>query len=268
MKANRLTAGRRRGFTLIEVALSVGIIGLAVLSLVGILGSTFQQVDEVMQTNRALACATKLVGALDNPRTIVSLQASDNTGTTSATVKYIHQDIAALDPTPATPATNFELVYRLMSAGLLTADKAVWLYVYERKVVVATDDFGVSAGTTTYNLWSNPSVMEVASASANCSNQFSAFAASARNVVGTPIRVRLRLSNLMVGQRHLIDTTTGEPSATTWTAASTLPASSDTYALAYLPLVAEFYAHDFSTDFNATTREDIPLLVQTIIVSR
>ena len=50
---------RRPGFSLIEVTLAIGILGMAILSLVGILGSTFQQVDEIMQTNRALSGVTR-----------------------------------------------------------------------------------------------------------------------------------------------------------------------------------------------------------------
>ena len=55
---------------------AIGIVGVAILSLVGILGSTFQQVDEIMQTNRALSGVTRLIGALDNPRSIVYLDAA------------------------------------------------------------------------------------------------------------------------------------------------------------------------------------------------
>ena len=208
-----------------------------------------------MQTNRALACATKLVGALDNPRSIVSLQSSDNAATTSGTSKYLHEDFVPLESS----ISNFDLVYRLMAKP---ADNTIWLYVYERKVVVATQDFG-----TAYNLSSNPSVMEVVSAQVNCNDEFSAFAANARNVVGVPIRVRLRLSKkLMTGQRYLISAATGEPDAANPYSGQNLPADVNTYALAYLPLVAEFYAHDFSTDFK--TRVEVPLLVQNIIVSR
>ena len=58
------TPSSRPGFSLIEVTLAIGIVGVAILSLVGILGSTFQQVDDIMQTNRALAGVSRLVGEL------------------------------------------------------------------------------------------------------------------------------------------------------------------------------------------------------------
>ena len=70
------TPSSRPGFSLIEVTLAIGIVGVAILSLVGILGSTFQQVDDIMQTNRALAGVSRLVGALDNPRSIVYVDAT------------------------------------------------------------------------------------------------------------------------------------------------------------------------------------------------
>ena len=72
---------RRRGFSLIEVTLAIGILGLAILSLVGILSATFSQVSEIMETNRALAGVTRLIGALDNPRTIVHIGAGDTAST-------------------------------------------------------------------------------------------------------------------------------------------------------------------------------------------
>ncbi|MEY4799208.1 MAG: hypothetical protein RI978_1509, partial [Verrucomicrobiota bacterium] len=98
---------RRSGFSLIEVTLAIGILGMAILSLVGILGSTFQQVDEIMQTNRALSGVTRLIGALDNPRSIVYLDASADSN--PANTKYIHQGLQSkLDPFVAIPASNFE----------------------------------------------------------------------------------------------------------------------------------------------------------------
>lgn len=256
---------RRRGFSLVEVTLAVGIIGLAILSLVGILGSTFQQVDDIMQTNRALAGVTRLIGALDNPRSIVYHQTGDTTGVV-VPYKYIHESYTpTLDPNAATvPASNFDLAYRLLrGAKDNTAANAVWLYVYERKLVVATADF-----TTTYNVYSNPSVMEVASAQANGDN-FTPIGASARNVVGSPMRVRLSLSKLLNGQRTEIDAATGEPKLTQFVpGTTTLPTDPNLYALAYLPVVAEFFPHDYTDSTVFKNREETPLLVQNIIISR
>jgi type II secretory pathway pseudopilin PulG len=255
---------RRSGFSLIEVTLAIGILGMAILSLVGILGSTFQQVDEIMQTNRALSGVTRLIGALDNPRSIVYLDASADSN--PANTKYIHQGLQSkLDPVVAIPASNFEIAYRLLGPAS-TTNTAVWLYVYDRKMVIAVADAQAGA-TVTYNLYSNPSAMEVASCVGNADN-FSPIAANTRNVVGTPMRVRLTLSKLLVGQRYQIDTVTGEPSVAKWTPGTALPVDPNLYALAYLPVVAEFFPHDYvdSTIFKA--REETPLLVQNIIISR
>lgn len=257
-------SSRRAGFSLIEVTLAIGILGMAILSLVGILGSTFQQVDEIMQTNRALAGVTRLIGALDNPRSIVYLDASADSN--PANTKYIHQGLQAkLDPVAAIPASNFEIAYRLL-APANTASNAVWLYVYDRKMVIAVADAQPGA-TVTYNLYSNPSSMEVASCAGNSDN-FTAVAGNTRNVVGTPMRVRLTLSKLLVGQRYQIDTVTGEPSVAKWSPGTALPVDPNLYALAYLPVVAEFFPHDYvdSTIFKA--REETPILVQNIIISR
>ena len=253
----------RRGFSLVEVTLAIGIVGVAILSLVGILGSTFQQVDDIMQTNRALSGVTRLVAALDNPRSVIYHQAGDVAGM-AANSTYLHQGIPALDPDPiALPASNFDLAYRLL-VGAKNTDAAVWLYVYERKIVIATSDFSGTA----YNLSSNPSVMEVASADGNGKN-FTAMGASARNVIGSPMRVRLTLSKLLNGQRVLINAN-GEPDPNSKyvPGITDLPPKPEDYALAYLPVVAEFFPHDF-TDFNDFKNSGkAPILIQNIVISR
>ena len=200
---------------------------------------------------------------MDSPRSIIYHQSGDTTGL-AANSQYIQQGITALDPNPTTqPAPNFDIAYRLLSQAKNT-DAAVWLYVYERKVVTATSDFS----GTTYALSSNPSIMEVASADGNGKN-FTAIGASARNVIGTPMRVRLTISKLLNGQRYQINATTGEPDAATFTPGSSdLPAAPSDYALAYLPVVAEFFPHDYTNFDVFKTRSDKPILVQNIIISR
>lgn len=253
----------RPGFSLVEVTLAIGIVGVAILSLVGILGSTFQQVDDIMQTNRALSGVTRLISALDSPRSIIYHQVGDVNGMTANT-QYLQQGIPALDPTPATaPASNFDIVYRLLSGAKdNSAANAVWLYVYERKLVTATSDFS----GTDYNLSANPSVMEVACARGN-GDDFTPQGASARNVVGSPMRVRLSLSKLLVGQRTLIDST-GEPAIIKFTAGASLDPDPNRYALAYLPIVVEFFSHDYSSAAAFKTRGETPVLVQNIVISR
>ncbi|MEY5005883.1 MAG: hypothetical protein RI969_971 [Verrucomicrobiota bacterium] len=262
MNLPRRAYAGRPGFSLVEVTLAIGIVGVAMLSLVGILGSTFQQVDDIMQTNRALSGASRLVAALDSPRSIVFHQSADVGGLASTTL-YIQQGRTTLDPLPAAPASNFDIAYRLL-AGAKNTDTAVWLYVYERKVVTATSDFS----DPTYNLSSNPSIIEVAWADGN-GNNFTAVGASARNVVGTPIRVRLTISKLLNGQRFRIINTTGEPDSKPFVpGVDDLPLLPSEYPLAYLPVVAEFFPHDY-TDFNEfKARGDKPLLVQNIVISR
>jgi type II secretory pathway pseudopilin PulG len=261
MNNNLHRSSERSGFSLVEVTLAIGIVGMAILSLVGILGSTFQQVDDIMQTNRALAGVTRLVGALDNPRSIIYMD--DSAATTNT--KYIHQAKPELDPTPTTmPASNFEIAYRFLSKANNTKN-AVWLYVYERKVLSGTDEVSASAGSTpTYNINGNPSVMEVAFSS---SGNFTPVQAAARNVVGVPMRVRVSLSKLLIGQRFAVDATNLEPTSATWTGSETLP-DVYLYPLAYLPLVVEFFPHDYADSTIFKAREETPILVQNIVISR
>lgn len=258
-------ARRRGGFSLIEVTLAIGIVGIAILSLVGILGSTFQQVDDIMQTNRALSGVTRLVSALDNPRGIIWLNSA-----TPANTLYVHQGNTALDPVPAAPASNFDIAYRMLAgASDTTGGRAVWLYVYERKLVTAVADAQPGAVGLTYNLHSNPAIMEVSSTAGSANaDEFTIAMASSRNVVGTPMRVRLTLSKLLIGQRVIINPTNGEPDPARYVVGSALPNDPNQYALAYLPVVAEFFPHDFSAPSEFKNREETPLLVQNIVISR
>ncbi|MEN9653521.1 MAG: hypothetical protein RL303_1241 [Verrucomicrobiota bacterium] len=259
----------RRGFSLVEVTLAIGIVSVAILSLVGILGSTFQQVDDIMQTNRALAAAGRVMGALDNPRTIVYLNAT-NEGVPQNT-RYLLDAPGGFDGGNVN-STNFDIAYRLLrnSLGPRTAT-TVWLYAYERKVVGTEND---KKGDNDYALFSNSSMMEVAYC---LGSNLRVAAAGGRNIVGSPLRVRVTLSKLLVGQRVTIDPTTleptaarvPEPSASTgaWSS-SPLPALPGDYALAYLPVVLEFFPHDYTTFSVFNVREETPLLVQTYIISR
>ncbi len=265
MNTMRSSPSSRRGFSLVEVTLAIGIVGIAIMSLVGILGSTFQQVDDIMQTNRALAGVTRLVGALENPRSIIYLTAAADTTATNTT--YLQQGITTLDPDSANPASNFDIAYRLLAGAKDNGATAVWLYVYERKVVLATSDAQVAGGNIQYNLTSNPSVMEVASCRGNNDN-FSPLAAGTRNVVGSPMRVRLSLSKLLVGQRYMLDVATGEPNSARWATGIDLPVDPRRYALAYLPVVAEFFPHDYVDSAVFKVREESALLVQNIVISR
>ena len=265
MNPPRNPSSVRPGFSLVEVTLAIGIVGVAILSLVGILGSTFQQVDEIMQTNRALSGVTRLIGALDNPRSIVYLDAAGEKVPNNS--KYLMDAGLALDG--GNPSvSNFDIAYRLLQGARDNGDNAVWLYVYERKIVSFDND---KTGANAYALFSNPSMIEVA----YCDGKnLSLDAFSGRNIIGTPMRVRLSLSKLLVGQRATINTTTFEPETTKVAAppwgTSPIPLQPSAYALAYLPIVAEFFSHDYSpyVSFKEKSKSETPLLVQNIVISR
>ena len=269
MNSPRNPPSVRPGFSLVEVTLAIGIVGVAILSLVGILGSTFQQVDEIMQTNRALSGVTRLIGALDNPRSIVFVDSTSEQSPQNS--KYLLEapvaDTSGVDLTAGNPAaSNFDIVYRLLQKARDNGDNAVWLYVYERKIVAPDSD---KTGDTAFALFSNPSMMEVALSSGK---DLTIKAAFGRNIIGTPMRVRLSLSKLLVGQRTEIDSATFEPKTTKVAAApwasSPLPVQPSAYALAYLPVVAEFFPHDYSPYTSYKTKTETPLLVQNIVISR
>lgn len=254
---------RRRGFTLVEVILAVGVVGIAIASLVGILATTFQQVDDIMQTNRALTAAQGLVAGLDNPRSVLrDLTVSGGLSHNNTASFYLPSRSGIDNATGDAP--NFDLAYNLLK-GATSVDNAVWLYVYERKMVTAIAESVVASGGTNYNLNANPALVEVVSMA---NETFPPDLAQARNVIGAPMRVRLTVSRLLVGQRVNLDAATGEPTAATWAVGTALPTSPDGYALAYLPVVAEFFPHDYTPPATFKDREETPVLTQTIIINR
>lgn len=256
---------RRAGFTLVEVILAVGVIGIAIASLVGILTTTFQQVDDVMRTNRALTAAQGLVTGLDNPRSILrNLTAPASGISVNNTAAFYLPSATGID-TAAGDAPNFDLAYNLLK-NATNADTAVWLFVYERKLVVAAAEIqGSSATVPMYNLNANPAITEVVRME---SEAFDPVLSQSRGLIGAPMRVRLTLSRLLVGQRVNLDPTSGEPTAAVYAAGAALPASADNYALAHLPIVAEFFAHDYTLPGVYKNAEVQPILTQTIILNR
>ena len=97
----------------------------------------------------------------------------------------------------------------------------------------------------------------------------STFDGSARNVIGAPLRVRLSLSKLLNGQRFRINPTTNEPTDDKYRAGvDDLPNDPNLYPLAYLPVVAEFFPHDFTEAAVFSGASFDPILVQNIVISR
>jgi type II secretory pathway pseudopilin PulG len=66
----RATTRRRRAFTLIEVIISVGILSLAILTLIGLFGAVFRQIEDVVRLNRAINVVKAIDAALSNPKII------------------------------------------------------------------------------------------------------------------------------------------------------------------------------------------------------
>jgi len=138
----------------------------------------------------------------------------------AANTRFLHQGNATIDPAPG-GAPNFDLAYRLLSQATTPAN-AVWLYVYDRRSVGPDRASRVSGGNETFDITSNPSSMEVAFVS---DGNFTPDMAAQRNVIGAPMRVRLTLSRLLVGQRTAVDVLTSEPAAARYALGAALPST-------------------------------------------
>ena len=65
----------RKGFSLVEVLLALAVLGMAILTIVGLLNAAFASVSSNLQTSQALAVYTRIDRAFSNVREFV-----DNSG--------------------------------------------------------------------------------------------------------------------------------------------------------------------------------------------
>lgn len=225
----------RRGFSLIEVILALGVVSASVLALIGILGSTFTSAREIALQHRAINAVTQLDGAFQSASGIVGLTAG----------------------TPADPA--FDRIYKTLAAqGALNGSKFVDIFVYQkmddRSPAVPVVFMPSTAGRFT--------IEETKTAQHEGIDTSSVF------------RMRVRLSLLMKGKLYQLNQSSFEPVQTAWSVGTSLPGTPDEYALAYLPLSVEIFPHDFSGSTDPGNDPDVtkelvrPILTQTVVINR
>lgn len=226
----------RRGFSLIEVVLALGVVSASVLALIGILGSTFSSAREIALQHRAINAVTQLDGAFQSASGILDLPLGN----------------------PGDPA--FDRIYKALSdKGALDGNKFVDIFVYQRN-----DDRSPAVPVVYMPASGQFKIEEAKSDSKHAGIDTS-----------TVFRMRVRLSLLMTGKLYKLDTSTYEASPSiTWNPGTPLPKTSDEYALAYLPLSIEIFPHDFSEGTDPGPNTDVtkelvkPILTQTVVINR
>jgi Tfp pilus assembly protein PilV len=221
-----VSSKKQKGFSLVEVILAVGMLAVAILVLVGLVGAAFTQLESIIQTNRALAVVSAVNASLDAPELVGGARIPNATNTN-------------------TP--KFKAVYDFVKTAV--DGQKVILYHFNTEI-------NNSAG--------GKSIIAVVYRSA--SGTFTKAEYDEQNGVGPVFRVEMSISKLLENNRIEFDESTAAPTDAIYTGGP-IPSNVNFYALAFIPLYLEIYAHDFggSADQAALVQ---PILSQNIIINR
>lgn len=223
-----VSSSRRKAFSLVEVILAVGVLSMALLALVGLLGSSFQQVNNVVDTNRALSVVNYMTAAFDNPELIGGTEKIPGVQDKSQPV--------------------FNALYAELSQAV--EDKRKTFYCFTRY----TDPDKPEKGVLTVIVKMAGDKIDRAFYDEN-------------NGVGSVFRIEASVSNILEGQRIVLDSATYEPREDVYSGGALPPV--ETYALAYLPVLLEIYPHDIDLDITLAQQRDMkPILSQNVVINR
>ncbi len=234
LKKALLRRRSRKGFSLVEVLLALAVLGLAILTIVGLLNAAFESVSQNLQTSQALNVYSRVDRAMQN-----ITEFTDSSGST----KY---------PQTSLEKTQFEYVYDLVRSktGQSWSD-ALFIVCYNRRL--NPDDEQAPQLAMQIILAESEADLPTKSDLDNLDFE------------GNVYLVRVFISPQLSGQRTTMDSN-GEMLNTTYSVGGSLPASADTYALAYLPLTVEIYP--YSVGASQQSESQIPILSQMLVVPR
>jgi type II secretory pathway pseudopilin PulG len=220
---------RRKGFSLVEVILSIGVLSLAILTLVGLVGATFLQVENIVRTNRALS----VVGAFDAVLQTPTLIAGK--GVPNASKEKV---------------AKFDIIYDLFQK---VVGAEVETFFYLNTELEKQGDSGVTLKTH------GSLIIRDTTLSREKYNEL--------HGVGPVFRIQVRLAEQQLkGQRISLDKETALPLDSEYNGGA-LGITPDLYAPAYLPLFVEVFPHSFSNAAK-TGQTERAILSQNIIYQR
>lgn len=225
----------RKGFSLVEVLLALAVLGMAILTIVGLLNAAFASVSSNLQTSQALAVYTRIDRAFSNVREFV-----DNSGQTIVSESEIKNK------------PQFDLVYdwvRDKTGG--SWDDALFLIYYHRRV--NPDEDGAPQLVT--QLIKTNSSTDLPSKGDLDSLDFE----------GNVYLARVFVSPQLDGARVEMNER-GEALSRVYSQGSSLPSSPDSYALAYLPVTVEIYPYSVGASRQSETQT--PIFSQMLVISR
>lgn len=241
--APRQTLTRRPGFSLIEVVLALGVVAAAVLSLIGLMGSTFTSARQVALQHGAINAVTVLDGALRNPKSITDITITDPDANA---FDQLFETLRQIDLTK----TKSFLVFNKNPNNRTAGKGAIALAI--PTVVALTGD-------------TLPTIAEVQGKSGQADTNASAYAGAD---LASMFLMRVKISPLLKGKIYQLDPATYEPKSTTY-ATGSIGAKPEDYALAYVPLAVDIYPVDLTEATDPVKNTEIkPLFTQTIVVNR
>ena len=225
---------RKKGFSLVEVLLALAVLGMAILSILGLLTAAFESVSNNLQTSQALTVYSRVDRAF--------AKVSEFTGTDG---RQIISESELSKP-------SFDYIYEWIRDKKGTAwDDALFLVCYSRRINPDSDS-------------APQRVMQVIK-----SDSKTALPTKSElddlNYEGNVYLVRAFISPQLDGSRVEMNAT-GEVQNSLYSVGSPLPASPDSYALAYLPVTVEIYP--FTVGVSEQGEDQFPIFSQTIVIQR
>jgi len=223
-------ARARAAFTLIEVILAVGVLSLAILTLAGLIGGVFQQVESVVRTNKALAVVASVNAALETPELIAGTKIPKVTDA-------------------KTP--KFDVIYDYLK-GTVGNDRVNFFYL-TRRVKDANGSYVLVA--TVYNAGSGGNLTK---------SRYDELGGH-----GPVFRVEISIGRAIEKQRIQLDQTTARPKAAIYEGnGAPLPSTAAEYALAFLPLYLEVFPYTLGATVGGSEKYVRPILAQNIVINR
>lgn len=225
----------RKGFSLVEVLLALAVLGMSILTIVGLLNAAFASVASNLQTSQALSVYTRIDRAFSNVREL-----TDNNGQCCVT------------EAEAKKKSSFEVVYDWIrdKTGSDWED-AMFLVCYYRRI----------------NPEENRAPQLVSQIIRSDSHNSLPTKSDLDNLdfEGNVYLARVFISPQLDGSRVEMNNN-GEVLSRVYTQGSALPSSPDSYALAYLPVTVEIYPYIIGASSQPETQT--PTFSQMLVISR
>jgi len=236
-KKNTACSRSRRGFSLVEVLLALAVLGIAMLSIMGLLNATFESVGRNVMTRQALG----VYSALD--RAFLATDSILKPDGTSATEQASGSN--------SSEKKSFDYVYEWTHSKMGKNWNDATFFVCIARRLNPTDDASpqqISQIIYCENAAGTPTQAELTELDSE----------------GAAFFMRVYVSPQLEGRFVEMDSN-GEVSAEAYTAGSSLPANAERFALPYLPLTVEIYPF---TPGSATTEDQQPVMTQFLVVPR